>query len=676
MKPLLIFIVFAVLSPHIIFSQRNVSVASAPSWVTMKQPDFSNSSLDKKAEDGYMEVDIEKQVNLATQTEYSHRTKKILSEAGVQSTSQISVSFDPAYQHLVFHTLNIIRNGVKQNKLALSKIKTIHEEEDLRDYIYNDNLQALIILEDVRPGDIIDYSYSIVGFNPVMQNKYAEFFMTGLEVPVYNFYYKIIVPKERKLNIRALNEQSGPVITNRGDQQIFEWTKLNAEPVQQEEKTPSWYDPYPQIMVSEWSSWKDVNDWGLQLFPHPKQLSSNLSKAIKKIDEENASADKKVLAALRFVEDEVRYTGIESGEHSHRPSDPSKVFEQRFGDCKEKSYLLCTMLQSMHIDAVPVLINSDYKKTIATWLPAPVNFDHATVRVSLNNKVYYFDPTIPYQRGDLDNIFYPGYQVGLVLSDTTTSLANIPFKNTSSQEIKDVFTVSDMAGRGSLKVTTVSTGNDADYARSQFKENSYSELLNRYRKFYAYYYEDIVADSINAYDDDSTGTFTTVEFYTIPEFWKFDNGVKKFDVSPMSVAGLVTRSKDKRRNMPLNLPFPEHCKETVQVTLPEEWHVTESEQHMHKINFVFDQKFYCTDNKVFLESEYMNLKDHVMPDEATSYFRDLKTFDDNHDFEVTYTIGSRDTSKRTASSGISNIFISCAVIAGIVFFVVWSQRRS
>ncbi|XHR98086.1 hypothetical protein ACFJIV_16335 [Mucilaginibacter sp. UC70_90] len=38
--------------------------------------------------------------------------------------------------------------------------------------------------------------------------------------------------------------------------------------------------------------------------------------------------------------------GIEIGEYSHRANNPEKVFRQRYGDCKDKSLLLVSMLKA------------------------------------------------------------------------------------------------------------------------------------------------------------------------------------------------------------------------------------------------------------------------------------------------------------------------------------------
>ena len=49
--------------------------------------------------------------------------------------------------------------------------------------------------------------------------------------------------------------------------------------------------------------------------------------------------------AVNFVQNEIRYMGIETGKYSHKANSPEKVFKQRYGDCKDKSLLLASILK-------------------------------------------------------------------------------------------------------------------------------------------------------------------------------------------------------------------------------------------------------------------------------------------------------------------------------------------
>ena len=651
------------------------SVSKEPAWVTKNNINYNTTSLDKAAADGYINISFETQISLADQSKYFFYSKKIISKSGVQNESQISVSFDPSYEQLIFHSIHIIRNGEILNRLELSKIKTVQQEEELADFIYNGSLDAILILEDVRMGDIIEYSYTIKGFNPIFKNKYADEYSMEFSIPLYQIYYKLIVPQGRKVTVKNLNENVQPIISSVNGQQVYEWRKTNIAPLVLQDYTPHWHNPYAQVLVSEYNSWKEVNDWAMELFPAKKQLSAALQKKIKEIETANSNDQQKTKAALQFVQDDIRYMGIEIGVNSHKSADPSKVFAQRFVDCKEKSYLLCIMLRAMNIEASPVLINTISKKNTSELLPAPTDFDHLTVRVKLDSSFYWFDPTIAYQRGNIKNLFYPDYQVGLVIEDSTVSLTNILFRNVSNQHVKELFKVSDLSGGATLTVTTTFYGSEADNVRDNYYNESQAELLSSYKKFYADYYEDIKADSLTQKDDDSTGIFTSTEYYSIPKFWEAGkNKTKKFSFSAFVINNILIRPKEKERTMPFRIMYPAKYEEEVIIELPENWKVTESETHLKNKCYAYNCLFYCAYNRVHLVADYENYKDHATIEDAPSYFSDLAKYDETGSFSLTSGVDdSSNNSSHSSSENILSAFITIAVIAGGVIW--WSQRK-
>src|SRR5829696_3370151 len=179
-------------------AQNNkVQKASEPSWATIHTINYAATHLDRDSEDGYIDLDFERQVSLEHGAEFRRTIIKVLSEAGVQNSSEISIDFDPTYQQLIFHSINIIRGTKSLDKLQLSKFKVIQQEKELSMHLYDGSLTALMVLEDVRKGDIIEYSYTIKGFNPTFGNKRAGSFDLQFSVPLYNSYYKMIGPQNR-----------------------------------------------------------------------------------------------------------------------------------------------------------------------------------------------------------------------------------------------------------------------------------------------------------------------------------------------------------------------------------------------------------------------------------------------------------------------------------------------
>ena len=68
------------------------------------------------------------------------------------------------------------------------------------------------------------------------------------------------------------------------------------------------------------------------------------------------SNEERVVAALEFVQSEIRYFSVSLGENSHRPASPDIVLKRRYGDCKDKSLLLMTLLDELKIPSKVVLL--------------------------------------------------------------------------------------------------------------------------------------------------------------------------------------------------------------------------------------------------------------------------------------------------------------------------------
>src|SRR5687768_2988897 len=337
-------IVLVIVLPISIYAQNNVKVEPSPRWITNNVVNFQNSKLDDEAEDGYIDLVYENQIHLKEQTIYYKKVVKILSEAGIQNSSEVSINYDPSYEQLIFHSVLIIRGNDKINKLDLKKIKTIQQEKELDRFIYDGSKTSILILEDVRKGDIIEYSYSVKGANPILAGKFSVMLETRFSVPVYQLYYKLITPKNFPISIKSNQTNASPLVTNANSETNYEWAVNDVIILYVPVNIPSWYDPYHTIMISEYKNWKEINDLARSLFAFNLPLSKDLQSAIDEIRKTNKTQEKVLLAALRFVQDEIRYLGIEMGENSHKPNSPDKTLKQRFGDCKDKSYLLCTLL--------------------------------------------------------------------------------------------------------------------------------------------------------------------------------------------------------------------------------------------------------------------------------------------------------------------------------------------
>ena len=140
-----------------------VSIAAPSAWVAslpfqrLTKPDDTNSGPGSRL----LLRDV--QINALTHETFHHEARQLLSPQGVQTGSQLSIDFDAARQSLLLHWARVWRGANVVNELDLAKVKIIQPERDLDHYLFTGEQTALLILDDVRVGDIVEFACSLRG---------------------------------------------------------------------------------------------------------------------------------------------------------------------------------------------------------------------------------------------------------------------------------------------------------------------------------------------------------------------------------------------------------------------------------------------------------------------------------------------------------------------------------
>src|SRR5207248_2540777 len=115
--------------------------------------------------------------------DYYRHVRKVFTPSAVQNASEITFDFDPSYQQLVIHDIAVIRGKETIHELDPASIRIIEKEDEAHDRIYDGILSAIAFVKDVRPGDVLDYSWSLQGANPLLGMKYADTYDLTTVVP-------------------------------------------------------------------------------------------------------------------------------------------------------------------------------------------------------------------------------------------------------------------------------------------------------------------------------------------------------------------------------------------------------------------------------------------------------------------------------------------------------------
>jgi hypothetical protein len=654
-------------------AQPVVHISQVPKWLSSYKPYNTKPSL-RTVEDGYFYAITEHQIQVEKQADYRHYIREIISETGIQDGSSISVSFDPTFERLDFHQITVWRDNKPLNRLKASAFKVIADEKDLSNFIYQGTYSALCILDDIRKGDRIEYAYTITGRNPIFKNKFSDDLYLQWYQTVAHEYTALIFSSGRKLNMKLFNAAAKPVITETGGLKKYEWESFQVKPAPYEENEPGWYDPRAFVQVSDYESWAEVTNWALSINPAKIATKGELADQVAKLKAISGNDKVKYFRnAVKTVQDEVRYMGIEIGQYSHRANSPEKVFSQRYGDCKDKSLLLVSMLQADSIDASMVLVNSD-GGDIGRYIPAHDVFDHAVVVARLNGKPVWVDATISYQRGTGTDIYFPDYGKGLVLKPGNSGLTTIPAPKTGKIICSENYTVKNEKAPVKFEVITTYTLNEADKIRDRLSSSGMAETEKNYLKYYSKIYNKIEpADSIVVKDDEQKNILTTIERYKITDFFKKDSTSGKYDANfyadPIKDE-LPEITNQTKAPVAVNYPFNEDY--TVRVILPNGWDIPAVHDTLKRGYYTFSSAYTTQGDTLSLNYKFAYLKSFIPVDKLEEFKQDIKKLnDDELSYSVSYSPHAGESQSTDFNQWMLNLALVIVLIAGIAGLLIY-----
>lgn len=641
--------------------------APAPPWVVAVPLDLEATPPLGQAKNGLYHLLIDQQTLLdgSTRTSYRRMASRALSERGVESIAHISIDFDPSFQKLTLHALTLHRSGRAQNRLASAKIQVLQREAELEYRIYDGTKTVDLVLADVRPGDVVEYAYSVRGSNPVFGGRESGQMDMQWSVPVHHLHRRLRAPASMELKFRPHLTDIPDRTTQSAGWVDHAWEATDVAPMARQNDTPGWYDPYASMQWSAFADWADVARWAEPLYAVPNPLTGALRTEVDRIAAQTGEPGQRLLGVLNFVQSQIRYLGVEMGPGSHAPRPAGKVLEQRYGDCKDKTLLTVTMLRALGVTAHPALVNTQLRQGVATILPMPGAFDHVIVRAQVDGHDYWLDPTRAPQKGGLDRISQADFGLALVLDGKAAALTTIPTAPTAQRRRQVAFHIDTSQGfdkPASMEVTSTYEGVSADRMRNTLRNESVDDLQRDYLNYYLRSYPRLaLVKPFTVKDDEAANRLTTVEHYRIASLWAEPapaDGPAAYLYAP-EMKSALKRPNDTIRTAPLAIDHPEQLTVSLTALLPDKRSISAGHGEVKNAAFTFNWATSYSDRTLHLTYEYRSLADHVRPDDLPAYLADLESARQ----KVGYTL-RKIVAPKPASEPLPRL---AAVIAGAMF---------
>jgi len=329
-------------------------------------------------------------------------------------------------------------------------------------------IEGAELIEDIKakiihipapdPGNLIGYEYEVEENPLVLQDNWR--FQEG--VPVRESRYSLTLPVRWEYKASWLNYPEVKPTSGRSNQ--WQWVVNDVKAVRKEADMPPFPGVVGQMIISflppggfsatnGFSNWNEMGTWYWNLENGRLAASSQIKQKVDALTVSAPTTLEKMKALAQFVQHDIRYVAIEVGIGGWQPHPAPDVFAHRYGDCKDKTSLMKSMLHEIGVESYRVAINTE-RGSIGPNTPAHHGFNHHITAIKLPaglsdpsllavvedpklGRILFFDPTdelTPFGqiRGELQSNY------GLLVTPEGGELVELPKQSSATNSIARV----------------------------------------------------------------------------------------------------------------------------------------------------------------------------------------------------------------------------------------------
>lgn len=454
----------------ITMDQVEWSVGPPPSWVVPRRIDWSWRAPDGHGVACFL---LDEQHDVATQSRSYRSVRQVLSLPAVQALGQVEIEFEPVSQRIQLHELVVWRPDVdgewrRRQSVPRESFLLRQREQQLEQQMLNGHVSLVALIEDLRVGDAIDLAWTLEPREPLPGLRFTALYAFAWSVPVASALVSFRLPEDRdrvRWRVHCAEESIAPVAELAEDR--VQWTFDHPPVFQPEANVPSSHWAFPLLEITAWDSWAEVSRFFRALW------ADALTDDVDAVSEQARRLGDGVLLpeaigrAIRFVQEEIRYLAVDFGQGAGLlPSGAGAVLRRRFGDCKDKSVLLCALLRELGVEARPALVNAAFREGIERLHPSASHFNHAIVAFDFEGVRRFVDPTLIGMGGDLARRVSPPYGAALELGEDVDGLIALPGLCEADLSLTETFNLDRYGGDGFVEQELHATAWLADDIRA------------------------------------------------------------------------------------------------------------------------------------------------------------------------------------------------------------------
>lgn len=299
-------------------------------------------------------------------------------------------------------------------------------------------------------------------------------------------------------------------LTENGDS-LWHFHFESLPPATLEYNQPAYSTVTPHLTITGgFKDWKDLYQWLLSL-THDKGNTETVQQKAKELTMQYASDRDKLTALYQWVQQNIRYIAFEAGIYAFRPEQPANVLQNKYGDCKGKSFLLKEMAQSIGLDVRLVWLHTARGIPSIHTLPSLASINHVICAFYDGKEYLYMDPTTGYLPLGVLPDYIQGKDV-LVENGPTGSICHIPedLHPHNIEEIRIHYRIKDNALEGTAQHRW--KGMMKEYYARILNQSSENERTALYQQLLAGNRQENQLDSIHTTGETPADSVTSIQY--------------------------------------------------------------------------------------------------------------------------------------------------------------------
>ena len=315
----------------------------------------------------------------------TRRVVKIFDETGFKF-GEVSIPYTRGSDDITIHYARTITPDGRTVEFDPRRIvKDIPPPSAVQAGLYVDARLMHFTMPEMTDGSIIDYAYSSNNRGHLMRGEFWRQVYFQTSEPVRDYRFTVHAPKKKKLYYHIHGPQIEPKITETNYTRTYTFEAHDVPPLREETFMPAIEDLAYSVNISSLDSWDKLMAWYTTLIREQDYITPEIEQKTKMLLMGAWSRKEKIKRLYQYVAANIDYVGIELGIWAIKPRQAPKILKDGYGDCKDKTTLLSTMLSVAGIKSYPVLIAAGKSSSVIRDIPSLAYFNHMILAVEGND---------------------------------------------------------------------------------------------------------------------------------------------------------------------------------------------------------------------------------------------------------------------------------------------------